>query len=160
MTRFVFPILVILHLWLPVSSIAGTLDSIHIEDNDKGITIRVDDAHLGEVLKSIEGKTGIHFHISPSVLNDRMTVNLDAPDWQAAMKLLLEPYSRVELWGPRLGLTKINILSRTGAAASETETSSSPMLTREQFLKLAKGPFKAPLSPELFEDTENRAFLN
>jgi len=60
---------------------------------------------------------------------------------------------------PRLGQTKINILSRTGAAASETETSSSPMLTREQFLKLAKGPFKAQLSPELFEDTEIRAFL-
>jgi len=134
-------------IWFPTSPIAGTLNSIHIEENDKGITIRVDDAPLDEVLKSIEGKTGIHFHTSPSVLNDRVTVNLDAPDWQAAMKLLLEPYSRVELWSPRLDLTEINNLSRTGAAASETETSSSPMVTQEQFLKLAKGPFQGSASP-------------
>ncbi len=101
MTRFLIPILFVLILWFPTSPIAGTLNSIHIEENDKGITIQVDDATLGEVLQYIEGETGIHFHISPSVLNDRMTVNLDAPDWQAAMKLLLEPYGRVELWGPR-----------------------------------------------------------
>ena len=94
MTRFLFSILIILILWLPNSTIAGTPNSIYIEENDKGITIQVDGATLGELVKSIESKTGIQFHVSPSVLNDPITTNLNAPDWQAAMKQLLEPYGR------------------------------------------------------------------
>jgi len=161
MTRFLFSILVVLILWSPTSSIADTLNSIHIEENDKGITIRVDDVPLGEVAKSIEGKTGIRFHVSSSVLNDLITVNLNAPDWQTAMSLLLEPYGRAELWNPRLDLTEIHVLSR----ADDTESSLSgagppPKLNRRKLLKLASGALTAPLPPKLLNDPEVRAFLN
>jgi hypothetical protein len=94
------------------TSIVGSLNNIYIEENDKGITIRADDATLNEVLKSIESKTGIQFHISPSILSDLITANLNVPDWQTAIKLLLEPYGRAELWNPQLDLTKIHVLSR------------------------------------------------
>ena len=99
MTRFLLNILVILILWFPASSIADTPDSIHIEDNDKGITIRADDATLGEVLQSIEGKTGIQFHVSPSVLNDRITTNLHTPDWQTAVKQMNRNYEGASVHG-------------------------------------------------------------
>jgi len=172
MIRFLFPILVVLILGFPVPPKADPLNSIHIKESDKGIAIRVDDAPLGEVLKSIEGETGIQFHVSPSIINDRMTVNLNAPDWQTAMRLLLEPYGQAELWNPRLDMTEIHILSRADdsagpppqkqrkLSASETGTGSPPMLKRKQLLKLVKGSFRAPLSQELFDDPEIRAFLN
>lgn len=155
MTRFLLNILVILILWFPASSIAGTLNSIHIEENDKGITLRVNDASLGKVLQSIEGKTGIQFHVSPSVINDPITVNLNAPDWQTAMSLLLEPYGRAELWNPRLDLTEIHVLSRADDTAEPP-----PKLNRKQLRKLAKGKLTKPLPLKLFDDPEIRAFLN
>ena len=94
------------------TSIVGSLKTVYIEENAKGITIRANDAALNEVLKSIESKTGIQFHISPSILSDPITANLNAPDWKTAIKLLLEPYDRAELWNPQLDLTKIHVLSR------------------------------------------------
>ncbi len=170
MTRFLFSILVVLILGFPVLPKADPLNSIHIEESDKGITIQVDDATLGEVLQSIEGKTGIRFHVSPSVINDRITLNLNAPDWQTAMKLLLEPYGRAELWNPRLDLTEIHVLSRADdsavpqkqrkASASTSGTTPPPILTREQLGKLVKGPLRTPLPLNLFDDPEIRAFLN
>lgn len=155
MTRFLFPILVVLILWLPASAMAGTSNSIHVEEDDKGIIIRVEGESLGEVLQSIENKTGIQFHISPSVLDDRITVNLNAPDWQTAMRLLLETYDRVELWNPRLDLTEVYILPQADDSAGPP-----PKLNRKQLRKLAKGTLTAPLPPKLFDDPEIRAFLN
>jgi type II secretory pathway component GspD/PulD (secretin) len=166
MTRFLLNILVILMLWFPASSIADTPYSVYIDENDQGITIRVDDATLGEVLQSIEGKTGIQFHVSPSVLNDRIAINLNAPDWQTVMKKLLEPYGRMELWNPRLELTEIHVLSRADDSVSpqpqkqRKASASSPKLSRRQLLQLARGKSTAPLPPKLFDDPEIRAFLN
>ncbi len=34
------------------------------------------------------------------------------------------------------------------------------MLAREQYLKIVSGSYKAPLTPELFDDPEIRSFLN
>jgi hypothetical protein len=94
------------------TSIADNLNKIYIEGNDKGIIIRADGATLKEVLNTIEHKTGIQFHISSSIQNDPVKANLNAPDWETAIKSLLEPYDRVELWNPQLDLTKIHVLSR------------------------------------------------
>ena len=133
---------------------------VHIEENDKDITIRVNNATLGEVLQSIADKTGIQFHVSQSVSNDRITVNLNTPDWQTAVNLLLDSYSRAELWSPRLDMTEIYILSRVDSAGSYLSgAGSTPTLSREQFLKLVSGSYRAPLSPELFDDPEIRSFL-
>ena len=171
MTRFLLNILVILILWFPASSIAGTLNSIYIEDNDKGVTLRVNDASLGKVLQSIGRETGIQFHTSPSVLNDRITINLNVRDWQAAVKQLLEPYDRMELWNPRLHLTKIHILSRANTARvsssrpqmnyeiTEADRRSSAELKRKQLLKLARGKLDTPLAEKLFEDSAIKEYL-
>ncbi len=171
MSRLLLSILVVPILWFPDSSIAGTSKNIHIDENDKGITLRVNDMPLGAVLESIESKTGIHFHISPSVLNDRIAVNLNAPDWQAAMKLLLEPYSRAELWNPQLELTEIHVLSRvdtarvrssrppTNTEITEADRRSSAELKRKQLLKLARGKLDTPLAEELFEDSAIKEYL-
>ncbi len=171
MTRFLLNILVILILWFPASSIAGTLNSIHIEENDKGVTLQVDGASLGEVLQSIESKTGIQFHVSPSVIYDRITVNLNAPDWQTAMRLLLEPYGRAELWNPRLDLTEIHVLSRGDAATvssgrpparikiTEADRRSSSTLHRNQLIKLSRGSLNKPLPPGLYNDPKIKEYL-
>jgi hypothetical protein len=171
MTRFLLNILVVLILWFPASSIAGTLNRIHIKENDKGITLRVNDASLGKVLQSIGGKTGIQFHTSPSVLNDRITINLNAPDWQTAMKQLLKPYDRIELWSPNLHLTKIHVLSRVDTARvrsgrpqtnyviTEADRRSSSELKRKQLLKLARGKLDTPLAKKLFEDSAIKEYL-
>jgi hypothetical protein len=171
MTRFLLNILAILILWFPASSIAGTLNSIHIEENDKSITLWVIDASLDKVLQSIGGKTGIQFHISPSVQNDRITVNLNAPDWQSAMKLLLEPYGRMEFWKSRLDLTEIHVLSRADTARvrfgqpqtnyeiTEADRRSSAELKRKQLLKLARGKLDTPLAEKLFEDSAIKEYL-
>jgi hypothetical protein len=171
MTRFLFPILVALILWCPIASIADTLSSIHIEENDKGVTIRVDDVPLGEVLKSIEGKTGIQFHVSQSVSSDPITVNLNAPDWQTAVNQLLEPYGRAELWNPRRDLTEIHVLSRADTARvrsgrpqtnyeiTEADRRSSAELKRKQLLKLARGKLDTPLAEKLFEDSAIKEYL-
>ena len=171
MTRFLLNILVILILWFPVSSIADTLNRIHIEENYKGITLQVNDASLGEVLKSIEGKTGIHFHTSPSVQNDQITINLNAPDWQTAMKQLLKPYDRMELWSSNLHLTKIHILSRadtarvrsgrpqTNTKITEADRRASVELKQKQLLKLARGKLDTPLAEKLFEDSVIKEYL-
>lgn len=163
MTRFLFSILVVLILWCPTSCIAGALNSIHIEENKESVTIQVDDATLGEVLQSIEDKTGIRFHVSPSVRDDLIKTDLNAPDWQTAMKLLLDAYARAELWGSRLDLTEIHILSRvdgTGVSSQSPGAGSPPMLSRKQLLKLVSGSYRGPLSPDLFDDPVIRSFLN
>ena len=167
MTQNLFSILVALMLWLPASSLAGTPNNIHIEENDKGITIQVNGASLDKVLQSIEGKTGIQFHISPSVQNDRVTVNLNAPDWKSAMKKLLQPYGRMELWNPRLDLTRIHITSarvvsgrsQTNNEVTEADRLYSSTLNSRQLLKLAKGELNKPLPTGLYEDPEIKAFL-
>lgn len=172
MTRFLLNILVILMLWVPDSSIARTLNRIHIEENDKGITLQVNDASLGEVLLSIENKTSIHFHISPSVLNDPITTNLTAPDWQTAVNKLLEPYGRAELWNTQLELTEIHILSRTDTTRAytrrpptrielnEEDKRFSSTLHRNKLIKLARGSLNKPIPPGLYDDPEIQAFLN
>jgi len=168
MLRSIINLLAILPLLFSAPSVAAP---VHIEENNKNITIRVKNAPLGEVLQSIEDKTGIQFHVSPSVRDDLIEVNLNAPDWQTAVKLLLDSYSRAELWNPRLDMTEIYILSRADGsgsfpsqgqqnpAALESWTGSPPMLSREQFLKLVSGSYRAPLSPELFDDPEIRSFF-
>ena len=105
------------------------------------------------------------------MLNDRITVNLNAPDWQTAMKLLLEPYSRAEVWNPRLDLTKIHILSRGDAATvssgrpparikiTEADRLSSSTLNRRQLRKLARGSLNKPLPPGLYDDPKIKEYL-
>ena len=158
----------IILLLLPASSISAP---VYIEENNAGITIRISNTPLGEVLQSIEDQTGIQFHVSPSVLNDQITVDLKAPDWQTAMRLLLEPYGRAEVWSPRLDMTEIYILSRTDGvesfpsqpqqnpAPSESGVESPPMLSMQQFFKITSGSDREPLSPKLFDDPEIRSFL-
>jgi len=169
MNKKLLPILLI--LWCPASSIADSPNSIYIKDNDKSITLRVDDATLGKVLQSIEGKTGIQFHVSPSVLNDRITTNLNAPDWQTAMRQLLEPYGRAELWNTQLDLTEIYVLSRgdsttvsfdrppTRIEVTQADMRSSSTLHRNQLIKLSRGSLNKPLPPGLYNDPKIKEFL-
>ena len=163
-------LMIFLLLGFPVLPKAEPLNRIHIEDNDKSITLRVQDAPLRKVLQAIEGKTGIQFYASPSVLSDRITINLNASDWQTAMKKLLEPYGRMELWSSSLYLTEIHILSRAGGAAdygkpptvielTEADRRSSAMLNRRQLLKLARGTLNTPLTPKLLDDPEIKEYL-
>lgn len=168
MNKKLFSILVVLMLWLPASSLAGTSNRIHIEENDMGITIQINGAPLDKVLQAIEGQTGIQFHISPSVQNNRVAVNLNAPDWKTAMKKLLQPYGRMELWNPRLDLTRIHIVSQkavsgrsqTNNEVTEADRRSSSTLNLGQILKLAKGELNKPLPTGLYADPEIKAFLN
>ena len=169
MLRITIIILAVISFFFPSISIATP---VFIEENNKGITLRVNDVPLSEVLRSIENQTGIHFHASPSVSNDWITIELKAPDWQTAMKFLLEPYGRMEMWGPRLDMTEIYILSRTNEGqsySSQRQQNLTPshsgaesplMLTKEQYLKIVSGSYRAPLSPELLDDPDIRSFLN
>ena len=172
MARYFFSILAVLILWVPASSLADTRNGIHIVENDKGITIQVGDAPLGKVLQSIKEKTGIQFHAFPSVLNDRISINLNAPDWPTTLNTLLEPYGRAEMWSSRLDRTEIHVLSRANEMvipqsqmkrkipAINSESSSSQMLTQNHLLKLGKRPFNEPLPPNLYDNPEIRTFLH
>ncbi len=170
MIRFLLFIVVVLVLGFPTSSIAAAPNSIHIEENEKGITVWVNEASLDDVLESITEKAGIQFRSSPWIMNDPITVNLNAPNWPTAVRQLLESYSRVELLNSQQELTQVHILSKSDdtaslkpenpRTASVSTTASSPQLNRRQLRKIGKRPFRAPLPPNLFDDPEIRNFLN
>ena len=116
MIRLLFFILVTSMLWTPNNSSGEALYSIFIEENARGVAVRVKSARFFEVLQSIQDKTGIRFQVSPSLRIDRVTADFQARDWRAAIRKLLESYRHTETLDPKGGLSEIKVLSR------ETET--------------------------------------
>jgi len=75
------------------------------------VTLRYKDSPLINVLKNIQEETGILFSIAPSLEAILITATIQADSWEDAVKQLLKPFSRTEVWTDNLETTRIWILA-------------------------------------------------
>ncbi len=66
----------------------------------KGVSIKVDDRPLPELIKEIQNKTGIHINAPDSMKEEKVTVRIEAKNGEEAVRLLLRDFNHIKLSGP------------------------------------------------------------
>ena len=91
-----------------------TVPSYNSEVEPKGISLRFENLSLINVLRNIQGETGILFSIDPSLETVPFSATVQAENWEAAVRELLKGFSRVEVWTDNLETSRIWLLSGQG----------------------------------------------
>jgi len=143
-----------------------------IDSSKDGVRIDVENQPLTYVLMEISRQTGIRFKVTPSLTNQTLTASIQAPDWKTGIETLLEEISTVTLWENNSRMSEVVLLgnndgSEVFSSKSDSSVNSSInsqnnpgfLLTREQLIKLAKGPFRNPLPPEFLKTPPFKNFL-
>ena len=141
------------------------------------ISIEIDNVSLAEVLNNIESKSGIGFDVPYAMRNQIIDAHVQAHDWKGALSILLEEFSRIDIWeGDQLKTVYLLKSNRTAdffpseaPVAPPQRTQGSPqepvtdekaiLLTQDQARKLFAGGFRSPLSNKLLLDPELKEFL-
>ncbi|MZH02195.1 MAG: hypothetical protein F3745_01980 [Nitrospinae bacterium] len=87
----------------------------------QGISLQIEDLTLLDVLKNIQEETGILFFIDPSLEKVPFSSNIQAQDWEDAVKQLLKGFSRVEVWTSNMKTSRVWILSGSRADRENKE---------------------------------------
>jgi len=149
-----------------------------------GVSIRVNQIPLRDLLRSIESESGIRFQINESLIKDSVTADIQADTWTEAVIALLEDINRIELWEDDDHLASVRLLgnkewssvtssptnssssniqrtSNTSRNSSATSGSASNQITlsKEQLQILSKGPYRSPLPENLYHEAAYRDFL-
>ena len=149
-----------------------------------GVSIRVKQIPLRDLLRSIESESGIRFQINESLLKDSVTADIQADTWTEAVLDLLEDINRIELWQDDDHLASVRLLgnkewasvtgsatnsptSNAGSTANSQSSSSANSgltgnqitLSKEQLQILSKGPYRSPLPENLYHEAAYRQFL-
>lgn len=82
-------------LWLCVPAFAEM-----ISQTPQGVSIKVDDRPLPELIKEIRSKTGIQIKAPDSMKEEKVTVRIEAQNWEEAVELLLRDFNHIKLSGP------------------------------------------------------------
>lgn len=147
-----------------------------IDFSNSGVKIDVKNRPLADVLLEISNQTGISFTVAHSLSNHTLTASIQAPDWKTGIVNLLEEISTVTLWENNSRMSEVVLLgnhdgSEVFSSKPDSSVSSSInsqntrkktaeiLLTRKQLKKLAKGPFRNPLPPELLKTPPFKNFL-
>lgn len=171
---FVFP-------WvLPASG----KSSSGVATTSDGVSIRVKQIPLRDLLRSIESESGIRFQINESLIKDSVTADIQADTWTEAVLDLLEDINRIELWQDDDHLASVRLLgnkewpsatspSTSSSSSNARRTSNTPSnqpansastsneitLSKEQLQILSKGPYRSPLPENLYHEAAYRDFL-
>jgi len=100
MTRFILRLAVLnLAYFLPYSQLVAAPPLVQDATiSSEGIHIQVTERALEGVLLHIQQVSGIRFSFSDILGTIQITATLNAPDWGAASRQLLRPFSTVEVW--------------------------------------------------------------
>jgi len=146
-----------------------------INSGVQGIIIKSKGVSLTDLLNKIETQSGIDFKINNGLLEESISVDVEAATWTKAVQEVLKDYNRVELWGRDRKLTGVYVVEalnsegayfeekvRSGQVARDNErgTDDEIPLSKGQLVKLVRGPYRSPISPKLWEDDQLRTFLD
>jgi hypothetical protein len=154
-----------------------------VDTTSDGVSIRVKQVPLRDLLRSIESESGIHFQINESLLNNSVNADIQADTWTEAVLDLLEDINRIELWQDDDTLASVRLLGNKewsdGTSLSTNSNSSNTMrgsisesnsseysssgkqitLSKDQLQILSKGPYRSPLPENLYHEAAYRNFL-
>ena len=65
----------------------------------QGVSIKVDDRPLLELISEIENKTGFRIKAPDSMKEEKITARIEAKDWMEAVELLLQDFNHIKLSG-------------------------------------------------------------
>ena len=149
----------------------------HVKVTSDTIVIEIDNVSLGDVLNNIQSKSGIGFDVPNAMRAQIIEAHVQAVDWKGALSLLLEEYSRIDVWEENqlktvylLKSNRFGDLFPSEIPASQNERGrrgfqpSSPvedqiLLTQDQARKVFSGGLRSPLSTDLLLDPELEDFL-
>jgi hypothetical protein len=144
-----------------------------------GVSIRVKQIPLRDLLRSIESESGIRFQINESLFKDSVTADIQADTWTEAVLDLLEDINRIELWQDDDHLASVRLLgnkewasvtsstsnssstanTQSNSSANSGSTGNQITLSKEQLQILSKGPYRSPLPENLYHEAAYREFL-
>ena len=81
--------------------------SRNMEIADKSISLRFENLSLINVLQNIQEETGISFSTDPEMETVPFSATVQAENWEAAVKLLLKDFSRIEVWTDNLNTSRV-----------------------------------------------------
>ncbi len=143
-------------------------------------------APLGQVLPRATQESGVQFQAADPMLKEEVPVSESGPHRNLNLELVLDEFSRIELYGDDSELQKVILLNRNTGARSQAPTAStrsirkpvkpalrksitrsqspSPSLpttklSSEQLQTLIRGAYRSPLPEKLWDDPEYREFL-
>ena len=73
----------------------------------KSISLRFENLSLINVLQNIQEETGISFSTDPEMETIPFSATVQAKSWEAAVKLLLKDFSRIEVWTDNLNTSRV-----------------------------------------------------
>ncbi len=136
---------------------------------------------LEQVLPRATQESGVQFAVPDAMLQEEVPVRESGPEQSLELDLVLDEFSRVELYGDDSELQGVILLdhNRGGQSPSPTRSLNPPrpsaiqkpaarpaspslpttQLSKEQLQKLVRGPYRSPLPDELWDDPEYQEFL-
>jgi hypothetical protein len=69
-----------------------------LKATEKGILIDVKDMALKDLLQWIQNESDICFSLSSGLLKVPITISLEEPNWNAAVRRLIRSFSKMEVW--------------------------------------------------------------
>ena len=81
--------------------------SYKTEAANKSISLRFENLSLINVLQNIQEETGISFSTDPEMETVPFSATVQAENWEAAVKLLLKDFSRIEVWTDNLNTSRV-----------------------------------------------------
>ncbi len=136
------------------------------------VTIQAQNEFLASTLERVQAESGIRFKLSPSLAEERITGNIQADDWQNAVRRFLDRYNRLEVIDDSGWLTKVFLLGvktrvTTVAAGFNPEKSMTQPMTRQeiilsqdQLLEIAEGPIRKPIPERFYHQPEYHGLLS
>ena len=97
----------------PAAQRNPTSQSIYPNSNHKTevakkiISLRFENLSLINVLQNIQEETGISFSTDPEIETLPFSATVQAENWEAAVKLLLKDFSRIEVWTDNLNNSRV-----------------------------------------------------
>lgn len=81
------------------------------EVQSEGVSLNFENLSLLNVLQNIQEETGILFSIDPYLETEPFSAQVQAKNWEDAVKQLLKGFSRVEVWTSNLETSRVWVLA-------------------------------------------------
>ena len=114
----------------PVPPMTPPNPSYKSQTQPDGISLRFENLSLIHVLRNIQEETGILFSVDPSLETVPFSATVQADNWEAAVRELLQGFSRVEVWTENLSASRIWILSGQGDTQEPVQPNANIRLSR------------------------------
>jgi hypothetical protein len=120
----------------------STQPHLKIQIENQKIQILAENYPLGELLQSVQEKTGIQVRIPEPLNSVPVNVKIIAKDWKSALKILFLENSRFEMWGGNLTTSKIWLYEYENHPVSSGDfvvlADAKESLSKHEILRLAR----------------------